>query len=67
MDWIGQGVLYAVLCLFFGETAVHYGSCAPTVSTGKAAFLLEAGQRFGRAEYHHILTFLMCLFRSSLK
>ncbi|XP_058256916.1 lymphocyte antigen 75 isoform X1 [Hemibagrus wyckioides] len=33
MDWLGHGVLCAILCLLFGESAVHFGSCAPAVST----------------------------------
>ncbi|XP_060735001.1 lymphocyte antigen 75 [Tachysurus vachellii] len=41
MDWVGHRVLCAILCLLFGESAVHFGSCAPTVSTDNSIFSIQ--------------------------
>ncbi|XP_053490898.1 lymphocyte antigen 75 [Ictalurus furcatus] len=41
MDWIAQGVLYAVLCLLCGESTVLFGSCAPNVSAGDDTFSIQ--------------------------
>ncbi|XP_053369706.1 lymphocyte antigen 75 [Clarias gariepinus] len=41
MDWTGQGALYGILCLLFGASTVHVGSCARTGSTGEDTFAIQ--------------------------